>query len=173
MTNWISGPNGQLGQPTPGGAEAFARAPVGSIARFFDADGGGEGEFIYLPGVLNTANGDLVEYEIGVAPAVAPLTVRHSNATASNSGRPVAVAVAAAGAGQYTWYQIGGLAVVNAVAGAVAGPMFGTGTAGSVGSAADAGDQIIGARIASAVGVPSAGKVYAQLSRPHVQGQIT
>lgn len=169
MTNWISGANGQLGQPTPGGAEATARAVVGTIARFFDADGGGEGEFIYLPGVLNTANGDLVEYEIGTAPA----TIRHSNATASNSGRPVAVAVAAAGAGQYTWYQIGGLAIVNAVAGAVAGPMFGTGTAGQVGSAADAGDQILGARIASAVGTPAAGKVYAQLSRPHVQGQIT
>jgi hypothetical protein len=79
----------------------------------------------------------------------------------------------AVGAGQYGWYQIGGLAIVSAVAGTVAGVCMATATAGSVGNTADAGDQILGARISSAVGTPAANKSYATINRPYVQGQIT
>lgn len=166
---WKSGPNAALGIPTPGGSETTSTKTVGTIARFFD-DALGDGEFIYLPGVADTVRGDLVEYDL--APG-APSTTRHSNATGTNSGRPLAVATANVGAGHYGWYQIGGVAIVNAVAGTVAGVAMGTATPGSIGNTADAGDQILGARIVTPLGTPEAGKVYAELARPHVQGQIT
>lgn len=170
MTTWITPANGPLGQPTPGGVDATARVPVGSISKFFDSDGSGEGEFIYLPGTLNTVAGDVVDYDI--VPG-AQVTARHSNATASNSGRSIAVATAAAGAGTWAWYQISGVATVNAVAGTIAGAVMGTGTAGQIGNTADPGDQILGARVMTAVGTPATGKAYVSLNRPIVQGQIT
>jgi hypothetical protein len=167
---WKSGANSPLGVAAPNGvADTAAQVAVGTMAKFFD-DTLGEGEFIYLPGVANTAIGDLVEYDLS---PVGPVTVRHSNATASNSGRPVAIAMSASIAGTFGWYQISGVAIANAVGGTGVGVAMGSATAGSFGAAADAGDQILGARISSAVGTPSAGKVYATISRPFVQGQIT
>jgi hypothetical protein len=168
---WKTGPNSPLGIPygAPATADTVAVVPVGTIATFFE-DTQGPAECIYLPGVAATVAGDLVEYDLTPG---AQATIRHSNATASNSGRPVAVALAATVAGQYGWYQIGGVAVVNATAGTVVGPCMATATAGSVNNAADAGDQILNARITTAVGTPSAGKAYVTLNRPFVQGQIT
>lgn len=167
---WKNGANSPLGVPAPNGvADTTPAVPVGTIAKFYD-DAFGEAEFIYLPAVAGTVAGDCIEYDLNPAGVT---TVRHSNATASNSGRPVAFATATSGAGTYEWYQISGVAIVNAVAGTVAGVMMGTATAGSVGNTADAGDQILGARISTAVGTPAAGKSYATINRPFVQGQIT
>lgn len=149
--------------------DTVARVPVGTIIKAYD-DTQGEGEFIYLPGAANVAAGDAVLYDLN--PAGVTVT-RHSNATGSNSGRPVAFAVNAVGAGSFGWYQITGCAIVSAVAGVVAGVMMGSATTGSVGNAADAGDQILGARISTAVGTPAANKAYATINRPYVQGQIT
>lgn len=149
--------------------DVVAKVPVGTIIRAFD-DVQGEGEFIYLPGAANVAAGDAVLYDL--LPA-GQATTRHSNATGSNSGRPVAFAVQACGAGQFGWFQIGGLAIVSAVAGTVAGVAMASATAGSISNTADAGDQILGARISSAVGTPAANKSYATINRPYVQGQIT
>lgn len=166
---WKSNTNAPLGGSIPGNVDVTALVAVGTIAKFFD-DALGEGEFIYLPGVAATVAGDVVEYSL--APG-AQATIRHSNATASNSGRSVAVATAATVAGTFGWYQIGGIATVNTVGGTVAGVAMGTATTGSLGNTADAGDQILGARIETAVGTPAAGKSYVQLNRPFVQGQIT
>lgn len=149
--------------------DVVAKVPIGTIVKGYD-DVQGEGEFIYLPGVAAVAAGDAVLYDL--APA-AQATVRHSNATGSNSGRPVAFALNACVAGQFGWFQIGGVAIVSTVAGTVAGVMMGTATVGSVGNTADAGDQILGARISTAVGTPAANKSYATINRPYVQGQIT
>lgn len=152
-----------------GDVDTVAKVPVGTIARGYD-DVQGEGEFIYLPGAANVALGDAVIYDL--APGAQAVT-RHSNATGSNSGRPVAFAVTAIGAGQFGWYQISGVAIVSTVAGTVAGVMMASATAGSVSNTADAGDQILGARISTAVGTPLANKSYATINRPYVQGQIT
>ena len=169
MPNWKSAGNAPLGQSTPGGAETIPTARVGQTTKFFD-DVLGEGTFIYLPGAAGTVNGDLVLFD---ATPGAPVTVRATSALAANSGRPVAVACAAADVGTYSWYQVGGMATVNAIAGAAPGPMMGSATPGAVGSAAAAGAQILGARIETPVGNPNAGKVYALLNAPFAQGQIT
>lgn len=169
-----TGPNAPLGIPNPYGSpsgtpDTTAQVPIGTIATFVD-ETQGPCEFIYLPGVANTAKGDIVLYSL--APG-AQSTTRHTNATGSNSGRPVAFALQPILASQFGWYQIGGLTLVSAVAGTVAGVMMATATAGSVGNTADAGDQILGAYLLTAVGTPEASKSYAMISRPCVQGQIT
>lgn len=166
---WKSGANAPLGLPVPGNVDTTALVAVGTIGTFFE-DVLGEGRYIYLPGVAATVAGDAVEYDLLPAGQV---TVRHSNATASNSGRSIAFATAATVAGTFGWYQIDGVAIANTVAGTVAGAAMGTATAGSIGNTADAGDQILNARISSAVGTPSAGKSYVTITRPFVQGQIT
>lgn len=167
-----TGGNAQLGLQdfTLNAVDTSAKVGIGTICRAYDDTTGSEGEYIYLPGAANVAQGDCVEYDL--TPGAISVT-RHSNATASNSGRPVAFAVTAIGAGSFGWYQIGGCAIVSAVGGTVAGVAMGTATAGSIGNAADAGDQILGARILTAVGTPIANKSYALINRPFVQGQIT
>lgn len=169
MPAWKSGANSPLGYPVPGNVDDTALVKVGTRATFFD-ETQGEGEFIYLPGVANTAVDDIVEYDR--IPG-APTTTRHSNATATNSGRPVAFASAAIVAGKYGWYQIAGVAIANVLAGYAPGVVMGTATAGSVDDAADAGDQILNARGVTAIATPAAGKAYVEIMYPFVQGQIT
>jgi hypothetical protein len=169
MANWKSGPNSPLGRLTPGGAETPKYPPIGAIATFRD-DALGDAEFIYMPGAANVLRGSLVL--IGLTPGAQGVTLAAAG-VAANSGRALAVASATCDVGQYTWYQISGVAEVLAVAATVAGPAFLTATPGSIGSAVDASDQILNARIVSALGVPEANKVYLQLSRPFQQGQIT
>ena len=169
-----TGPNASLGvaalSGTPAGIpDTVAQVPVGTIVTMVD-EIQGSGEFIYLPGVASLAANDIVLYDL--LPS-GPTVTRHSNATGSNSGRPVAVALNALTAVQFGWYQISGVAIVNAVAGTAAGPVFASATAGQVSSTVDAGDQIMNARITSAVGTPAANKSYMTMQRPHVQGQIT
>ena len=172
---WKTGRNNPaLGVPpmlgTPSGTpDTSAQVPVGTIAVFED-EVQRYGEFIYLPGALSVGAADAVAYDLSPAGAS---VLRLSNANASNSARPVAWAVQALGAGTFGWYQISGLAIVNVNAGAVAGPMFASVTAGSVTHTPDAGDQIAGARLSSAIGTPAAGKAYATINRPRMQTQIT
>lgn len=167
---WKTAANAPLGLPLPNGvADTERQVVVGTIAKFFD-DVQGEGEFIYLPGLASVAAGDGVVYDLTGASASVARLVQN---TFANSGRPVAFALGATPVNTWGWYQISGLAVVSAVAGVVAGAMMATATAGSVGNTADAGDQVLGARITTAVGTPAASKAYAMLNRPCLQGQIT
>lgn len=167
---WKPGANAPLGYPVPGNVETIAVVPVGTTAVFTD-DTQGEGEFIFLPGVASVAAGDCVEYDL--CPGSQAI-VRHSNATATNKGWPVAIATAAIVAASYGWFQIRGVAICNVAASFAAGQaVFGTGTAGVLDDGADAGDQILGMRSSSAIGTPAASKAYITLSRPFVQGQIT
>lgn len=168
---WKPGPNAPLGVANgiPVAPDATAVVAIGTIREFLE-DTQGPAALIYLPGVVGTVAGDVVEYDLTPG---AQATIRHSNATASNSGRAVAVALAAVVAGQYGWYQISGVALVNATAASAAGSVFATATAGSVNSTPDAGDQILNARLLTAVNTPSAGKAYMMIERPFVQGQIT
>lgn len=168
---WKTGANAPLGvaNATPTIADVVAQVPIGTVREFVD-DTQGPAQFIYLPGVANTIAGDLVEYDLTPG---AQATIRHSNATASNSGRPLAVALAATVAGQFGWYQITGCAIINTTAAQAAGNMYATGTAGAVGNTLDAGDQILNARLVTATGVPAALKAYAAIMYPFVQGNIT
>jgi hypothetical protein len=144
--------------------------PVGTIAQFIEDSTGATGEFIYLPGVASLAAGDAVVYDL--LPTGATVT-RLANNAQNNTGRPVAVALSNPNASQYGWFQIGGVATVNTVASTVAGVAMASSTTGSLSNTADAGDQILGARISSAVGTPAANQSYITLNRPHIQGQIT
>lgn len=167
---FITGPNAPLGVPatvTP--VDTVARVPLGTIQTFVDPIQG-PGELIYLPGVASCAAGDLVSYDLlpgGVA------TTRALAAGLANSGRPVAVALVPVLAGQFGWFQIGGVAIANVAGAGVVGPVFATSTAGSVSSATTAGAQISGAVISAAVGTPAAGKAYVTLDHPRAQTQIT
>jgi hypothetical protein len=169
---WKPTGNPSLGLPAtnPAAPDPAATVPVGTLAQFYEDVLGTTGEFIYLPGVAALTAGDLVSYDLTPG---AQATTRHLNNANSNKGYPVAVAIAPVLAGQFGWFQIGGVATVNATAASAAGACFATATAGSVNSAADAGDQILNARLLTAVGTPSAGKAYVMLNRPCIQSQIT
>lgn len=150
--------------------DTVRKVAIGTVISGY-SDTFGEGQFIYLPGVASLAANDLVSYDL--LPAGPTTTRLVAGAGVNNSGRPVAVALVAVGAGQFGWFQIAGLTVVNAVGGTAAGAAFASGTAGQISSSAAAGAQIIGVRISSAVGTPSAGKSFATLNRPSMQTQIT
>lgn len=118
--------------------------PLGTTirAKDFDSDTDyGEGEFIYLEGVANTAVGTWVIYSPDDG----------STARASANGRgPLAVAMSANVANQYGWYQIKGKAVGTCLASFTDdAKVFLTGTAGSVDDASVAGDFVLGAKGAS------------------------
>lgn len=150
--------------------DTVAKVPVGTVTRAFDPAINQEGEFIYLPGVANVVAGDAVVYDLNPA---GPSITRLVENTFANSGRPVAWAVVAVVAGQYGWFQIGGTVTANAVAGTVAGNVMAHATTGSIANTANAGDQITGARVSTAVGTPAAGKSYLTVNRPTLQTQIT
>lgn len=170
---WKTASNPALGLANfnPVVVDTTAVTPVGTIACAYD-DVYGMGEFIYLPGVAATVSGDLVHYDLSPVGVVTTRAV--SAAGVTNSGRPLAVALGAVLAGQFGWYQIAGVAIVNVAAGAVAGVAGLTGAnAGSLTSTLSAGNQVLGARLSSAIGVPAAGKAYYTMNRPCMQGQIT
>lgn len=121
----------------------------------------GEGEFIYLAGVASTAAGDIVTYD-----QKAGTTVRGVHAGTGSNG-PVAVAMAAAGAGSYGWYCISGSCPVKAGTVAANARTYMTGTAAQVDDAVVAGDAIDGMYIKAA---DSGGFATVQLDHPSVNG---
>jgi hypothetical protein len=169
---WKTGLNAPLGLPNaiqPITPDPAPVVPVGTVAGFVE-DTLGPANLIYLPGIANVAAGDVVAYDLYPGSATVTRIVSPGNA---NNGRSVAVALAPVGTGQYGWFQLSGVAIVNAIAGVVAGVAFLSATAGSLGSAVIAGSQILGARMSSPVGTPAAGKAYMTLYNPFIQGQIT
>jgi len=165
--------NAGLGQP-PINLLGVDTAPkygvaIGTILKGFD-DLLGEAEFIYLPGAANVIAGDHVVYDL--LPGAVSVS-RSSVAANANTGWPSAVAVAAVPAGSFGWYQISGVAVVNVAAGSAAGRAFLTATAGQLSNSPQAGSQLLGARLSTAIGTPAAGQSYMTITRPSVQGQIT
>ncbi len=151
--------------------DTVRKVAIGTTIRGY-SDTFGEGTFIYLPGAAGVVvAGDLLAYDM--LPSNPTVTRLIAGAGVNNSGRPVVVAVTAIGTGQFGWYQIRGVAVVNAIAGTAIGAAFASATTGSVTSTAAAGAQILGARISSAVGTPSAGRCFVTLNTPCMQSQIT
>ena len=142
------------------------RHALGTIVRAEDPTFG-EGEFIYLKGVVSTVVGSLVDYDTFLA------TTALSPATGGVG--PVAVAMSANVANQFGWYQIGGVAAVKAPNAMTPGAdvhMLAA-TPGSVDDAAVAGEQILNAKVTTTTGTPSTGLALITISRPFHQGQIT
>ena len=119
---------------------ATQQHPVGHVVRCRDmgATNYGEGEFVYLRGVLNTVAGNYVVFEGNGT------TIR---AVARSIG-PGAVAMAAVSDNQWGWYQVRGCVKVTAavVTDNTSLSLAGAGTPGGVVSAPVAGDLISGAR---------------------------
>lgn len=131
----------------------------------------GSAEFICLLGVANTVVGSLVifdatTYQTTLCPSTA------------NLARPVAVAMSAAGAGVFGWYQLTGSAVVTKSLNHNIQPnltvgIFSTGKI-AAGSSAGNGKEIQGARFTAAATAASAATTCViVIDRPHMQGRTT
>lgn len=144
--------------------------PFGTIVRAVD-DTQGAGEFIYLPGLAAISIGTAVLYDL--TPGTEVIVIADSDLHL-NKGWPLAVALVPVLAGQFGWFQIGGVAKTVAVAGCAAGRCFldPTNATGALDDTAINGCQVLGARILTAVGTPAANFAYTYINRPMVQGQV-
>jgi hypothetical protein len=131
---------------------------LGTRIRAADANYG-EIECVYLAGVANTAAGDIVTYD-----QKAGTTTR---GTAGGVKGPVAVAMAAIGAGSYGWYAVSGSVPVNSGTVAANTRAYGTATGGQIDDAVSATNAIDGMFIRSA---DAGGFATAQLDRPSING---
>lgn len=130
-------------------------------AKDFSSDDWGEGEFIYLLGVISTVVGSVVVYSSDDYSTI--LTI------ASSVG-PIAVAMSINVGSQYGWYQIQGKGAAKAKTGFIDNAdCYVTSTAGSIDDADVGGDYINGMRGAAAVGTPSSGLAEVELWRPFVR----
>lgn len=159
--------NSLIAQPIDGvdASSTVQRHPIGTIVRAKDPTYG-FGTFIYLRGVASLAQGNMVAFN--------QLTGNVTRWDGTNQlGEPLAVAMAAHGAGTFGWYQIQGAAIVS-ISGTVAARdrAFWQAT-GVVSSTLVASKQVMGMSAASANGVPSAGFAIYTIMFPHVQGQLT
>lgn len=147
----------QVGMQAIADTSTTKQHPLGTRVKAVD-DTYGEGEFIYLKGVANTAVGSWVKYNQD----------DHSTSLlAANDIGPVAVAMSANVADQYGWYQVYGKAVGKALtAYADNGLVYATATAGSIDDAVVAGDRVKNALGASAVGTPSTGLAEFEIQYP-------
>lgn len=97
--------DGRIGAQPIAETSSTKNHPLGTIVRAVDPTYG-EGEFIYLLGVANTAVGHGVVYDAsGYQTALASVV--------GGTARPLAIAMSANVANQYGWYQISGKAVVK------------------------------------------------------------
>jgi len=160
------------GLPAIGSIGSAAALPGGTIRRAYDPNYG-EGEFIYLQGVANTVVGSCVTWS-GISGGFPTFQTALSPAAGTNLNQPVAFATAAILAGQWGWYQIGGVAIAmtNGTF-AAAGPAYLTATAGQISSTAVASRQVGEAYGLTAVGTPAANQILIELNRPCLQGAIT
>lgn len=139
------------------------RHPLGIIMQAADPVYG-SGEFIYLQGVANTAQGTAVVYN----------TDDYSTVRASAGAiGPVAFAMGANVAGSYGWYQIQGKALGLVLAGFLDNAnVYLTATAGSLDDAVVAGDRVKNCKGASAIGVPSGSFAELEIERPWVDAGL-
>jgi hypothetical protein len=152
-----------IGGQAPNASSTTATAVPGSTSRGVDAIKG-EAEFIYLAGVANTAAGDLVIYD-----PVAGTTTR----TVAASRGPVAVAMAATGAGSFGQYQIRGYAIVSTAAagtGAANALLAVSATAGQATVSGAAGQKIDNAVCKTTQDAPGAGFTGVLIMYPSCNG---
>lgn len=150
-------------------SSAAANHDLGTIIRARDPIYG-EGEFIYLLGVVGTVIGSVViwqgqssgmpTYQTALAPATTYLD------------QPLAVAMSGNVAGQYGWYQIGGQSVMatNGVLTSPNKPVYLAGS-GQVTGTASPGLEVLDAISITASGTPKIGQAVVEINRPFAQGQ--
>lgn len=139
--------------------------PLGTIVRGTDPTYG-EGEFIYLLGVVSTVVGSVVTFN------ATTWQTTLSPTAATGDGHPVAIAMSANVASQYGWYQIAGLAVVKKTAVTVSAQVgvWLSGTAGRVYVTASAGKGFVGMRTANLTTVTSTtSTVVCLINRPALE----
>lgn len=149
--------NPVIGQQPIAVTDTTQNHPLGTKVRAVDPTYG-EGEFIYLSGVANTAVGSWATiHEDGFTTTL----------LAANDIGQVCVAMSANVASQYGWYQISGKAIGKALAAfADNGLVYATATAGSIDDAVVAGDRVKKALGASAVDTPSTGLAEFEINYP-------
>jgi len=89
----------------------------------------------------------------------------------ANLGQPLAVAMAATGAGQFGWYQIAGTAVVAENATFAAASKAYLAGSGQLTTTQANGRQVVGAVTVTSDGTPTAGLGLIHMNRPFAQGQ--
>lgn len=144
--------------------ETTQKHPLGTIVKAVDPTYG-EGEFIYLLGVANTAVGSVVVYNTsGYQTTLAP--------AGTNLPQPVAIAMSANVASQYGWYQISGRAIAKKTSGLAlaSNAAVGVKTAGLI-AASGTGKEIIGALTIAKATTPTT--VSLIIDRPCMQGRVT
>lgn len=156
----IASTRGSAGGSTPG--------RLGSIAKAYHPTFG-EGEFIYLLGVVGTLAGLMVSYNATTwQTTLTPNTAK--------SAFPIAVAMSANVANQFGWYQIAGIATILKTATQVLPgvKIFQSATIGRVMPTSASGLEILGARAANLTTVTTTTSTVAVLiNRPAMQGNIT
>lgn len=151
-------------------SSAVQNHPLGTKVKAYDPVYG-EGEFIYLLGVVGTIVGSLVTW--GGQSAGTPTLQTALAPSTANLDQPVAVAMSANVAGQFGWYQIDGNAVIatNGTLAAGPAPVYLAGT-GQVTSTQAAGKQVVNAVNVTATGTPAANQAVVEIHYPFAQGQI-
>lgn len=165
MANWKTAEN-RLGQSLLDGIDASQMVPLGTIVRGTHATYG-QGEFIYLKGVLNTAAGHIVNYDDSFQTALDSTAV-------SGPARPLAVALAAVGASQYGWYQIAGLATAKKANSVSFAKGAGLGAGSGLAVAVATGSVINGACVAVVASAKSdVLSVRVAINRPHDPSDVS
>lgn len=137
---------------------------LGTVIRASDPTFG-DGEFIYLVGVVSTVVGSPVVYnDATFLSTLAPV--------GTNKPEPVAFAMSANVASSYGWYQISGIARAAKTSGLALASNAAVGilTAGKV-AATGSGKEIQGAITMAKATTPTL--VSLVINRPHMQGRVT
>lgn len=138
--------------------------PLGTIVRAMDTTLG-EGEFIYLLGIVSTVVGSAVTYNTAnYATALA--------AVGTNKPQPIAFAMSANVASSWGWYQIGGNAKALKTSGLAIASNAAVGvlTIGKIAATAS-GKEIEGALTVLKVTVTTLATLV--INRPKMQGRVT
>lgn len=149
-----------VGGQAPSTAQTTPTAQLGTTSKATDATRG-EGEFIYLAGVAGTLAGDWVSYD--------PVAGTTTRAVAATRG-PLAVAMAATGAGSFGLYQIRGYAIAATAAAVINAPLYLSAVAGQAAGTVVATQRIDNAIPKTAQDGPGAGFTGVYITYPSANG---
>lgn len=164
------------------GTVSYGRFNIpGAVMRGVDMALGG-GEFVFAQAAGTIAAGGVCEMTQTVASGIYQISAQAWAGTVQ-TGKPLCVALVALTAGQWGWFQVQGIAVVNCSGTPAAGNPVSWQASGVVSPTVVAGKSVLNAQFASANGVtygagttatvlPST-QALAILNRPSAQGPIT
>lgn len=163
--NWVV-TNPEIGIQPINKTSTVQNHPLGKIVRGKDIGSTlGEGEFIYLQGVVSTVVGSVVIWNTATfLTTLAP--------AGSNKPQPVGFSMSANVASQYGWYQIDGVAAALKTSGLALASNAAVGvlTAGKIAATAS-GKEVQGAITQAKASTPTV--VNLVINRPHMQGRTS